>query len=64
MKKKYKKGDRVYKDFEGEKPKKSKLRFCYRCEQWVPPPYLHSCHNAAKEREFWELLRPKGRNLS
>jgi len=45
MEKKYKQGDRIYSDFEGDdKVKKSKLRWCKNCERWIPPPGIHTCY--------------------
>ena len=52
MEKKYKSGDAIYSDFEGDNEgPKEKLIYCENCERWIPPPYIHTCYNAKAARE-------------
>jgi hypothetical protein len=46
------KGKPVYEDFEGDafKSPPKTWRYCTSCEQWIPPPYIHSCYDAREER--------------
>lgn len=53
MRRKFKKGDSIYEDFEGDR-KKRPLTWCPNCERWIPPPGIHTCYSAKKEREFRE----------
>jgi hypothetical protein len=49
---KYAKGDKRYIDFvEDGAVNADKLRWCKSCEQWIPPPGIHTCHDAKAERE-------------
>ena len=52
MRRKFKPGDRIYEDFEGDgNVSKSKLLYCENCERWILPPYIHTCHCAKDVRE-------------
>ena len=72
MKRKYKPGDKRYVDFIGDgSVNADKLRWCKRCEQWIPPPYIHTCSssfdtvkclNCKEEKpigEFWKTHKRK-----
>lgn len=44
MKRKYKQGNKVYHDFiEDGAVNADHLRWCKRCQQWIPPPGIHTC---------------------